>query len=64
MQSNRGVYFFIRDEALRELKMTETPFASPCPLAGKGRVVRIRSGFYSIVPSNMRRAVRSPGMVH
>jgi predicted transcriptional regulator of viral defense system len=50
-KQSRGVYFFIRDEALRELKMTETAFRkSVSRLGDKGRVVRIRSGFYSIVP--------------
>lgn len=45
-----GVYFFIRDEALHELKMTETAFRKPVSrLTGKGRVVRIRRGFYSMI---------------
>ena len=50
-KQSRGIYFFIREEALRELKMTEMAFRkSVSRLADKGRVVRIRSGFYSIVP--------------
>jgi hypothetical protein len=50
-KQSRGIYFFIREEALRELKMTEMAFRkSVSRLADKGRVVRIRSGSYSIVP--------------
>src|SRR5450756_2149080 len=50
-KQSRGIYVFIREEALRELKMTEMAFRkSVSRLADKGRVVRIRSGFYSIVP--------------
>ncbi len=50
-RQSRGLYFFIRDEALSDLKMTEPAFRkSVSRLADKGRVVRIHSGFYCIIP--------------
>lgn len=50
-----GLYFFNREEAIQGLKMTEEAFRKAASrLAKKTRIVRIRSGFFVIVPLEYR----------
>ncbi|MDO8722815.1 MAG: type IV toxin-antitoxin system AbiEi family antitoxin [Syntrophales bacterium] len=50
-----GLYFFTREEAIQDLKMTEEAFRKAASrLAKKTRIVRIRSGFFVIVPLEYR----------
>ena len=50
-----GLYFFTREEAIQSLKMTEEAFRKAAArLAKKTRIVRIRSGFFVIVPLEYR----------
>ncbi len=50
-----GLYFFTREEAINNLKMTEEAFRKAAArLVKKIRIVRIRSGFFVIVPLEYR----------
>ncbi|HRR41177.1 MAG TPA: type IV toxin-antitoxin system AbiEi family antitoxin [Syntrophales bacterium] len=50
-----GLYYFAREEAIQGLKMTEEAFRKAASrLAKKTRIVRIRSGFFVIVPLEYR----------
>ena len=50
-----GLYFFTREEAINNLKMTEEAFRKAASrLAKKTRIIRIRSGFFVIVPLEYR----------
>jgi len=50
-----GLYYFTREEAIQSLKMTEEAFRKAASrLAKKTRIVRIRSGFFVIVPLEYR----------
>ncbi len=52
-----GLYYFTREEAIQGLKMTEEAFRKAASrLAKKTRLVRIRSGFFVIVPLEYRAA--------
>jgi predicted transcriptional regulator of viral defense system len=52
-----GLYYFAREEAIQSLKMTEEAFRKAASrLAKKTRIVRIRSGFFVIVPLEYRAA--------
>lgn len=52
-----GLYYFTREEAIQSLKMTEEAFRKAASrLAKKTRIVRIRSGFFVIVPLEYRAA--------
>ncbi|HNZ11162.1 MAG TPA: type IV toxin-antitoxin system AbiEi family antitoxin [Smithellaceae bacterium] len=52
-----GLYFFTREEAIKSLKMTEEAFRKAASrLAKKTRIVRIRSGFFVVVPLEYRAA--------
>ena len=50
-----GLYYFTREEAIQSLKITEEAFRKAAArLAKKFRIVRIRSGFFVIVPLEYR----------
>ena len=50
-----GLYYFTREEAIQSLKITEEAFRKAAArLAKKIRIVRIRSGFFVIVPLEYR----------
>jgi predicted transcriptional regulator of viral defense system len=50
-----GLYFFVREEAISNIKMTEEAFRKAAArLVKKTRIVRIRSGFFVIVPLEYR----------
>ncbi len=50
-----GLYFFTREEAINNLKMTEEALRKAAArLAKKTRIMRIRSGFFIIVPLEYR----------
>ncbi|OPY16339.1 MAG: hypothetical protein A4E74_01892 [Syntrophus sp. PtaB.Bin075] len=50
-----GLYFFTREEAIGSLKMTEESFRKAASrLTKKIRIVRIRSGFFIIIPLEFR----------
>jgi predicted transcriptional regulator of viral defense system len=50
-----GIYFFTREEAISTLKFTEEAFKKAAArLAKKNRILRIRSGFFVIVPLEYR----------
>ena len=50
-----GLYYFTREEAIQSLKITEEAFRKAASrLAKKTRLVRIRSGFFVIVPLEYR----------
>ncbi|MBA4397410.1 MAG: hypothetical protein C0394_08515 [Syntrophus sp. (in: bacteria)] len=50
-----GLYYFTREGAIKSLKMTEEAFRKAASrLAKKTRIVRIRSGFFVIVPLEYR----------
>ncbi len=51
----QGLYFFTREEAISTLKFTEEAFKKAAArLAKKNRILRIRSGFFVIVPLEYR----------
>jgi len=54
-RQEQGLYFFTREEAISTLKFTEEAFKkSAARLAKKNRTLRIRSGFFVIVPLEYR----------
>ncbi len=54
-RQERGLYFFAREEAIESLQSTEIAFIKAAArLAKKKRVLRIRSGFFIIVPLEYR----------
>jgi len=54
-RQTQGIYFFTRDEAINNLQFTEEAFKKAAArLAKKNRIVRIRSGFFVIVPLEYR----------
>jgi len=54
-RQEQGLYFFSREEAIATLKITEEAFKKAAArLAMKSRVLRIRSGFFVIVPLEYR----------
>ncbi len=54
-RQERGLYFFTREEAIESLQSTEIAFIKAAArLAKKKRVLRIRSGFFVIVPLEYR----------
>ena len=51
----QGLYFFTREEAIRSLQFTEEAFKKAAArLVKKKRILRIRSGFFVIVPLEYR----------
>ncbi|MBW6487062.1 MAG: type IV toxin-antitoxin system AbiEi family antitoxin [Syntrophobacterales bacterium] len=54
-RQEQGLYFFTREEALKSLECTEEAFKKAAArLAKKNRIMRIRSGFFVIVPLEYR----------
>lgn len=54
-RQEQGLYFFTREEAILTLKFTEEAFKKAAArLAKKNRILRIRSGFFVIVPMEYR----------
>jgi len=54
-RQEQGLYFFTREEAIESLQSTEIAFMKAAArLAKKKRVLRIRSGFFVIVPLEYR----------
>ena len=54
-RQEQGLYFFTREEAISILKFTEEAFKKAAArLAKKNRILRIRSGFFVIVPLEYR----------
>src|ERR1035437_8815524 len=54
-RQEQGLYFFTREEAILTLKFTEEAFKKAAArLAKKNRILRIRSGFFVIVPLEYR----------
>jgi predicted transcriptional regulator of viral defense system len=54
-RQEQGLYFFTREEAIQTLQFTEEAFKKTAArLAKKNRIVRIRSGFFVIVPLEYR----------
>ena len=54
-RQEQGLYFFSREEAIATLKVTEEAFKKAAArLAKKNRILRIRSGFFVIVPLEYR----------
>ena len=54
-RQEQGLYFFTREEAIRSLQFTEEAFKKAAArLAKKNRALRIRSGFFVIVPLEYR----------
>jgi predicted transcriptional regulator of viral defense system len=54
-RQTQGIYFFTRDEAIETLQFTEEAFKKAAArLAKKNRIVRIRSGFFVIIPLEYR----------
>jgi predicted transcriptional regulator of viral defense system len=54
-RQEQGLYFFTREEAIRSLQFTEEAFKKAAArLAKKNRILRIRSGFFVIVPLEYR----------
>jgi predicted transcriptional regulator of viral defense system len=50
-QQSKGVYYFIRDEALKATQVSEEAFKKAAGrLAAKKRIARIRGGFFVIIP--------------
>jgi len=51
----QGLYFFTREETIRSLQFTEEAFKKAAArLVKKKRILRIRSGFFVIVPLKYR----------
>jgi len=51
MKQSQGIYYFTRDEALEELKITSMAFRKAVlRLTDKSRVLRIHGSFYVIIP--------------
>lgn len=56
-RQEQGLYFFSREEAIRAIQFTEEAFKKAAArLAEKNRILRIRSGFFVIVPLEYRSA--------
>ena len=54
-RQEQGLYFFTREEAIKSLQFTEIAFMkATARLAKKNRILRIRSGFFVIVPLEYR----------
>jgi len=54
-RQEQGLYFFTREEAIQTLQFTEEAFKKAAArLAKKTRILRIRSGFFIIVPLEYR----------
>lgn len=54
-RQEQGLYFFTREEAIKSLQFTEIAFMKAAArLAKKNRILRIRSGFFVIVPLEYR----------
>ncbi len=54
-RQEQGLYFFTREEAISTLQFTEEAFKKAAArLAKKSRILRIRSGFFVIVPLEYR----------
>lgn len=54
-RQEEGLYFFTREEAIQTLQFTEEAFKKAAArLAKKNRILRIRSGFFIIVPLEYR----------
>ncbi len=54
-RQEQGLYFFTREEAIKALQFTEEAFKKAAArLAKKNRVLRVRSGFFVIVPLEYR----------
>lgn len=54
-RQEHGIYFFTREEAISTLQFTEEAFKKAAArLAKKNRILRIRSGFFVIVPLEYR----------
>lgn len=54
-RQEQGLYFFTREEAIESLQFTEIAFMKAAArLAKKNRILRIRSGFFVIVPLEYR----------
>lgn len=54
-RQEQGLYFFTREEAIETLQITEIAFKKAAArLAKKNRVLRIRSGYFVIVPLEYR----------
>lgn len=54
-RQEQGLYFFTREEAISTLQFTEEAFKKAAArLAKKNRILRIRSGFFVIVPLEYR----------
>ncbi len=54
-RQEQGLYFFTREEAIESLQFTEIAFVQAAArLAKKNRILRIRSGFFVIVPLEYR----------
>ncbi|MDX9745002.1 MAG: type IV toxin-antitoxin system AbiEi family antitoxin [Syntrophales bacterium] len=54
-RQEQGLYFFTREEAIQSLQFTEIAFMKAAArLAKKKRILRIRSGFFVIIPLEYR----------
>jgi len=54
-RQEQGLYFFTRQDAIKTLRCTEPSFKKAATrLAKKNRILRIRSGFFVIVPLEYR----------
>ncbi|MHB8772653.1 MAG: type IV toxin-antitoxin system AbiEi family antitoxin domain-containing protein [Syntrophales bacterium] len=54
-RQEQGLYFFTREEAIQSLQFTEEAFKKAAArLAKKNRILRIRSGFFVIIPLEYR----------
>ncbi len=54
-RQEKGLYFFTREEAIQAFQFTEEAFKKAAArLAKKNRILRIRSGFFVIVPLEYR----------
>jgi len=54
-RQEQGLYFFTREEAIKVLQFTEEAFKKAAArLAKKSRILRIRSGFFIIIPLEYR----------
>ena len=54
-RQEQGLYFFTREEAIQSLQCTEIAFMKAAArLAKKNRILRIRSGFFIIIPLEYR----------
>jgi predicted transcriptional regulator of viral defense system len=54
-RQEQGLYFFSREEAIQSLQFTEEAFKKAAArLAKKNRILRIRSGFFVIIPLEYR----------